>query len=156
MAQKYIMFMYRFSTILCLVTVIRGFASGGSNEEPTCMSRFDYDFKMLKTLVDITKDNEDLREALAVLKSRIDRPSGKQTSYEPPRGKTNNVVSEQVGHKPACTSTEKSRSLKFRIFKVEEELYYPSSENKGADQIRSYCEADLRFCFRLGRLLVFP
>ena len=28
--------------------------------------------------------------------------------FEPPRGKTNNVVSEQVEHKPACTSTEKS------------------------------------------------
>ena len=28
--------------------------------------------------------------------------------YEPPRGKTNNVVSEQVRHKPGCTSTEKS------------------------------------------------
>ena len=28
--------------------------------------------------------------------------------YEPPRGKTNNVVSEQVRHKPACTATEKS------------------------------------------------
>ena len=28
--------------------------------------------------------------------------------FEPPRGKTNNVVSEQVPHKPACTSTEKS------------------------------------------------
>ena len=27
---------------------------------------------------------------------------------EPPRGKTNNVVSEQVRHKPACTRTEKS------------------------------------------------
>ena len=27
---------------------------------------------------------------------------------EPPRGKTNNVVSELVRHKPACTSTEKS------------------------------------------------
>ena len=26
--------------------------------------------------------------------------------FEPPRGKTNNVVSEQVRHKPACTSTE--------------------------------------------------
>ena len=25
---------------------------------------------------------------------------------EPPRGKTNNVVSEQVRHKPACTATE--------------------------------------------------
>ena len=27
-------------------------------------------------------------------------------TYEPPRRKTNNVVSEQVRHKPACTSTE--------------------------------------------------
>ena len=27
---------------------------------------------------------------------------------EPPRGKTNNMVSEQVRHKPACTSIEKS------------------------------------------------
>ena len=30
------------------------------------------------------------------------------------------------------------------------------SENKGADQLRSYCEADLRLCFRLCMLLVFP
>ena len=26
--------------------------------------------------------------------------------FEPPRGKTNNVVSKQVHHKPDCTSTE--------------------------------------------------
>ena len=37
-----------------------------------------------------------------------------------------------------------------------EELYYPSSENKGADQLRGYREADLRLCIRLCRLLVFP
>ena len=72
------------------------------------------------------------------------------------------MVSEQVRHKPACTATEAGYKLE-----VEEELYYPSSENKGADQLRSsenkgadqlrsYCEADLRLCFRLGRLLVFP
>ena len=42
---------------------------------------------------------------------------------------------------------KRARSLKFRI-EVEEELHYPSSENKGADQ--------LRLCFRLCRLLVFP
>ena len=53
-------------------------------------------------------------------------------------------------------SQKRARILKFRI-KVEEELYYyPSSENKGADQLRSYCEADLHVCFRLCRLLVFP
>ena len=28
--------------------------------------------------------------------------------FEPSCGKTNNVVSKQVRHKPACTSTEKS------------------------------------------------
>ena len=34
-------------------------------------------------------------------------------------------------------------------------MYYPSSENKGADQLRGYREADLRLCFRICRLLVF-
>ena len=28
-------------------------------------------------------------------------------------------------------------------------MYLPCSVNKGADQLRSYCEADLRLCFRL-------
>ena len=37
--------------------------------------------------------------------------SGMEIIFEPPRGKTNNVVSEQVRHKPACTSTEKSYKL---------------------------------------------
>ena len=35
-------------------------------------------------------------------------------------------------------------------------MYYPCSENKGADQLRGYREADLRLCFRLCRLLLFP
>ena len=39
---------------------------------------------------------------------------------------------------------------------MEEALYYPSSENKGADQLRGYREADLRLCFRISRMLVFP
>ena len=50
---------------------------------------------------------------------------------------------------------KQARSLKFWSL-VEEELYYPSSENKGADQLRGYREADLCLCFRLCRLLVFP
>ena len=41
---------------------------------------------------------------------------------------------------------------KFWIQKVEE-LYYPCSENKGADQLRGYREADLHLCFCLCRLL---
>ena len=52
-------------------------------------------------------------------------------------------------------SQKRARVLNFRIY-LEEELYCRSSENKGADQLRSYCQADLRLCFRLGRLLVFP
>ena len=54
----------------------------------------------------------------------------------------------------AVHTQKRARSLKFRI-QVKEELYYPCSENKGADQLRSNCEADLRLCFRLCRLLVF-
>ena len=30
-----------------------------------------------------------------------------------------------------------------------------NSENKGANQLRSYCEADLRLCFRIGKNPVF-
>ena len=34
-------------------------------------------------------------------------------------------------------------------------MYYPCSENKGADQLRGHREADLRLCFRLCKLLFF-
>ena len=34
-------------------------------------------------------------------------------------------------------------------------MYYPCSENKGADQLRSYCEADLRLCFWLMQIACF-
>ena len=37
--------------------------------------------------------------------STIDAESGMVDIIEPSRGKTNNVVSEQVRHKPGCTST---------------------------------------------------
>ena len=47
-----------------------------------------------------------------------------------------------------------ARSLKFRI-KVEEEMYYPSSENKGADQLRGYREADLHFLFSPMQIVGF-
>ena len=54
----------------------------------------------------------------------------------PNRSDTNRPVQAQ----------KRARSLKFWT-KVEEELYYPSSKNKGADQLRGYREADLRLCF---------
>ena len=47
-----------------------------------------------------------------------------------------------------------ARGLKFRI-KEEEGLYYPCSENKGADQLHGYHEADLRLCFRICKKPVF-
>ena len=69
----------------------------------------------------------------------------KPTICVPTRSDTNRAVQ----------SKRKARIMKFWLC-VEEELYYPSSENKGDDQLRSDCEADLRLCFRLCRLLVFP
>ena len=47
-----------------------------------------------------------------------------------------------------------ARGLKFRIKKVEG-LDNLCSENKGADQLRSYREADLRLCFRICKKPVF-
>ena len=47
-----------------------------------------------------------------------------------------------------------ARGLKFWIQKVER-LYYLCSENKGADQLRGYREADLRLCFRICKMLGF-
>ena len=70
---------------------------------------------------------------------------GKPTIWFLNRSDTNRPVQAQ----------KRARSLKFRM-KEEEGLYYPSGENKGADQLRGYREADLRLCFRLCRLLVFP
>ena len=55
----------------------------------------------------------------------------------------------------AVQAKKMARDWKFWIYKVEE-LYCSCSENKGADRLRSYCEADLRLCFRLGRLSLFP
>ena len=68
----------------------------------------------------------------------------KPTIWVPTRSDTNGNVQLQ----------KKARSLKFRI-KEEEGLYNPCSENKDADQLCSYCTADLRLCFRLCMLLVF-
>ena len=68
----------------------------------------------------------------------------KPTIWVPTRSDTNLPVQSQ----------EQARSLKIRIYQ-EEGMYYLCSKNKGADQLRSYCEADLRLCFCICRLLVF-
>ena len=54
----------------------------------------------------------------------------------------------------AVQSLKMARGLKFQT-EEEEGLYFQSSENKGADQLRSCREADLRLCFCLCKLLVF-
>ena len=66
----------------------------------------------------------------------MSRLVGKPTMWFPNRFNTNRAVQAQ----------KMARSLKFWSY-VEEELYYPSSENKGADQLRDYGEADLRLGF---------
>ena len=72
------------------------------------------------------------------------------------REKTNNFgFPTRSDTNQAVQSQTKARSLKLWI-QVEEKLYYPCSENKGADQLRGNREADLRLCFRICRLLVFP
>ena len=54
----------------------------------------------------------------------------------------------------AVQSSKIARCLKFILLEVEG-LYYPYSENKGADQLRGYREADLRLCFRICKKAVF-
>ena len=49
-------------------------------------------------------------------------------------------VSDQARHNKIA------RGFKFRISEVYG-LYYPCSENKGADQLHSYYAADLHLCF---------
>ena len=78
------------------------------------------------------------------IQSQLCRDMRKPTLWFPTRSDTNRAVQAQ----------KLARGWKFWIYKVEE-LYFPCSENKGADQLRSNCEADLRHCFRPWRLLVF-
>ena len=69
---------------------------------------------------------------------------GKPTMWLLNRSDTNRAVQAQ----------KNAKDWKFWIWKVEE-LYYTCSEKKRrCDQLRSYCEADLRLCFLICRLLV--
>ena len=68
----------------------------------------------------------------------------KPTFWFPTRFNTNQAVQLQ----------KMARGLKVWIQKVGG-LYYLCKENKGADQLRGYREADLRLCFRICKTLVF-
>ena len=63
-------------------------------------------------------------------------------------------VSDQVRTNRAVQPQKMARGSKFRVYVVEV-LYYPYSENKGADQLRGYREADLPLCFRICKKPVF-
>ena len=54
----------------------------------------------------------------------------------------------------AVLPLQRARGLKFSIKKAEG-LYYPSGENKGADQLCGHRKADLRLCFRICKIPVF-
>ena len=61
------------------------------------------------------------------------------------------------GFQPGPTQTrlhKMARGLKFRIQEVEG-LYYLCSKNQGTDQLRGYCQADLRLCFHICKKTVF-
>ena len=60
------------------------------------------------------------------------------------------VVSDQVRHKAACAAKEGGYKLEI-LEKVEEELHCQCSKYKGADQLCSYCTADLWLCFCVGK-----
>ena len=63
-------------------------------------------------------------------------------------------VSDQVDTNRAVKSQKMVRSLKFWI-KKEDGSHYLCSEDKGADQLCSYCTADLRLCFCKSKNPVF-
>ena len=74
----------------------------------------------------------------------LSRVVRKPTFWFRTRSDTNQLVQLQ----------QMARGLKFRNQKVEG-WYYLCSENKVADQLRGYREADLRLCFRICKTLVF-
>ena len=63
-------------------------------------------------------------------------------------------VSNQAPYKPGCTTTQDGKRLEISYIESRG-IYYPCSENKGADQLCGYREADLRLCFRICKKLVF-
>lgn len=55
--------MVKFSFLLVLFVSLKCHAA--ITQEPTFLSRYDYDFKMLKKVVDLEKSNEELRTTIS-------------------------------------------------------------------------------------------
>ena len=83
----------------------------------------------------------------ASLPQKVRRSVFSKTMYEPVREDTNNLGSTRSDTKRAVLSQ------KMEILDLESRD--PYSKNK-CDEHRCYCEADLRLCFCLCRLLDFP
>ena len=64
-------------------------------------------------------------------------------------------VSDQVRQKPGSTTTQDGYRLEISDLESRGIVLYLCSENKGADQLRSYCAADLRLYFRICKKPVF-
>ena len=69
----------------------------------------------------------------------------KPTMWFPNRSYTNQAVQAQA----------MAKRLEILDLEEVEELYYPCSKNKGADQLLGYHKADLRLCIRICKMLVF-
>ena len=63
-------------------------------------------------------------------------------------------VSDLVRHKLNCSATENGKMLEI-LYLVSRGIYQLCNEEKGADQLRGYREADLRLCFRICKKPVF-
>ena len=74
-------------------------------------------------------------------------------SSEPVREKTNNLGSDQARHKPGCTVTKDGYRL--GVLDLESTIRVAKISALVSFTIK-YCEADLRLCFCLCRLCVFP
>ena len=74
---------------------------------------------------------------------------------EPHHEKTNNVVFPNRSNTNKSVQTQKmARGWKFSICQIgKKRTCTICSENKGSDQLRSYCEADLRLCFAYAKCL---
>ena len=68
-----------------------------------------WDMKTKKLLYDLPGHADEVRATIHFFQVKIkDLACGFTLIFEPPRWKTNNVVSQQVLHKSGCTVTEKS------------------------------------------------
>ena len=125
-----------------LLLYLYSLAGVGPGQNPNCWFSHAHAHFSVACLIHMILMNQTWDQSS--LQVHLSRLMGKPTMWFPNRSDTNQ----------AAQSQKQARSLKFRIY-VEEELYYPSSENKGADQLRGYRESDLRLCFRLCKLLIF-